>query len=552
MQNLRLIPIGGLGEIGKNMMAIDSGDDLVAVDAGLMFPEDEMLGIDLVIPDVSYFVQHLDRMRAILITHGHEDHIGALPYLLPRLPGVPIYATRLTAGLIKGKLKEHRLLETTEVITYGSGDRIKLGDFEVEPFRVNHSIPDAVGVAIHTPMGTVVHTGDFKFDHTPVDGLPADFSKIARLGDGGVLALCSDSTYAERPGYTPSEQAIGSAFDRVFMEAPGRVIVATFASLIARIQQVIDSAVRTGRKVAIIGRSMEQNSVIATQLGYLSAPQGTLIRPEEMQKYPMRELTIVTTGSQGEPMSSLARMANREHRWIQIAPGDTVVVSATPIPGNETLINRTIDNLFKQGAEVLYSRVSDVHVQGHASQEELKMMLNLVRPKYFVPVHGEYRMLVQHAKLAQAVGISDENIFVLEDGEVLEFREDGADVVERVPINEVYVDGLLVGDVTNVVLRDRRQLASDGIVVVIFEIDRRTGKLVDEPDIICRGFVYKGDIAGLVVKAREFVVQIMAGQSDEHLAEWKFINNKVREMLGRFIYDQTRHRPMILPLIVEV
>ncbi len=465
---------------------------------------------------------------------------------------MPVYGTRLTVGLIKGKLREHRILERCDVREYQAGDRVPVGRIDVEPFRINHSIPDAVGLAIRTPLGTVVHTGDFKFDQTPVDGMPADFARIARIGDEGVLVLCSDSTYAERPGYTPSEQVISAAFQQVFHEAPGRVIVATFASLIARIQQVIDAAVRTGRKVAVTGRSMIQNTEIALELGYLTAPKGTLIRQEEIGKYSDRELAIVTTGSQGEPMSSLARMANREHRWIKIAPGDTIVISATPIPGNDLMINRTIDNLFKQGADVLYSRISDVHVQGHASQEELKMMLNLVRPKYFVPVHGEFRMLVRHARLARSVGIDDDHIFVMEDGEVLEITEAGASVADRIPINEVYVDGLAVGDVTNVVLRDRQQLATDGIIVVIFEVDRRTTNMVDQPDIFSRGFVYPGDFNELVDKSRELMANALRADSTDHLMDYKFITAKVRETLGRYVYEQTRHRPMILPVVVEV
>ncbi|MFN8532591.1 MAG: ribonuclease J [Dehalococcoidia bacterium] len=552
MSALRLIPLGGLGEIGKNMMAIDTGDDLLVVDCGLQFPEEEMLGVDLVIPDIRYLQENLDRLRGILITHGHEDHIGAIPYVMPRLKGVPVWATRLAAGLIRVKLKEHRLQEEVQLFEYGPGDRISLGGCEVEPFRVNHSIPDSVGLAIRTVHGTIVHTGDFKFDHTPVDGMPADFARIARLGDEGVLALCSDSTYAERPGYTPSEQAVSRALMNVFYEAPGRIIVATFASLIARIQQVIDAAVRTNRKVVIIGRSMEQNVQIASELGFISAPPGTLIRPEEAGRYHGRELAIITTGSQGEPMSSLARMASREHRLIKIVPGDTVVISATPIPGNEMLINRTIDNLFKQGAEVLYSRVSEVHVQGHASQEELKMMLNLTRPKYFVPIHGEYRMLVQHAKLGQAVGLQDEQIFVLEDGEVLEMDSSGANVVDRVPINEVYVDGLAVGDVTNVILRDRRHLASDGVMVVVFEIDRQTAQLVDEPEILSRGFVFPGNEASLIEKAQSAVAEELRHEYEPHRSEWKVVTNRVREVLGRFVWEQTRQRPMIIPIVVEV
>ncbi|MBI2863732.1 MAG: ribonuclease J [Chloroflexi bacterium] len=547
---VRVIPLGGLGEIGKNMMAIETEEDLIVIDAGLMFPEEEMLGIDLVIPDVSYLLEKADKLRGIIITHGHEDHTGALPYVLRQI-NVPVYGTRLTQGLVTVKLKEHKLADNAQLNVIQPGDQLAIGSLYVEFFRVNHSIPDSVGVAVRTPAGTIVHSGDFKFDHTPVDNKLTDFAKLAQLGSQGVLLLLSDSTYVENLGYTPSEQAVSTALDRIMGEAPGRVIVATFASLISRIQQVIDAATKHDRKVFVVGRSMVNNVQMAIELGYLSPPPGILRRVDELGKFPPDQVAIVTTGSQGEPTSVLARMANRDHRHIRILPEDTIVISATPIPGNEELVNRTVDNLFKQGATVLYSRIAGVHVHGHGSQEELKMMLNLVKPRFFAPIHGEYRHLVQHAKLAQSVGIPAENTFVLENGSVLELSANTAKVVGKVQAGCVYVDGLGVGDIGQVVLRDRQALAQEGIVVVIVAVDKQTGKLVSRPDIVSRGFVFMRESEELIEQAKD-VVAAALNHKEDHLAEWGFVSSKVKDALSKFLYEQTKRRPMVLPVAVEV
>jgi ribonuclease J len=547
---LRVIPLGGLGEIGKNMMVMEFDNDIIVIDAGLMFPEDDMLGIDLVIPDFSYLLDKKERVRGIIITHGHEDHTGSLPYLLTKVPA-PVYSTRLTQGLISVKLKEHKLLHKTPLNIIQPGDDLRLGAFRLEFFSVCHSVPDGVGLAVHTPVGTVVHSGDFKLDHTPVDGKLTDFSTLARLGGQGVLLLLSDSTRVEHPGYTPSESDIGEAFDRLMGQAPGRVIVATFASLIARVQQVIDAAVKHERKVAILGRSMIENVRMARELGYLNVPAGVMVRPEEINRLPREQIVVVTTGAQGEPTSVLARLATGEHRQLRIVPGDTVLISASAIPGNEQLINRTIDNLFKQGANVLYEEIAKVHASGHGGQEELKMMINLVRPQFFVPIHGEYRHLMLHARLAQSLGIPASKTFVLEDGQVLELGPGSARVATKVQAGYVYVDGLGVGDIGQVVLRDRRLLAQDGILVVIVTVDKQTGKITGRPDIVSRGFVYMRESEELIEEARE-VVMAALDHKTERLAEWGFLNNKIKGLLSRFLYERTKRRPMILPVVVEV
>jgi len=547
---LKVIPLGGLGEIGKNMLVLEHGDDIIAIDAGLMFPEEDMLGVDLVIPDISYLLDKSDRVRGIIITHGHEDHIGALPYILRQL-NVPVYSTKLTNGLISVKLKEHKLLKDAKLNVVQPGDKISLGAFEVEPFQVSHSIPDAVGLAIHTPLGTVVHSGDFKIDHTPVDGRLTDFARLSQLGAQGVLLLFSDSTYVEEPGYNPSEKVVGEAIDRILAEAPGRVIIATFASLISRVQQVIDAAAKHNRQVFVVGKSMIDNVQMALELGYLHDPSGTLRNTGEMRALPNERTVIVATGSQGEPTSALARIANRDHRQIHIIPGDTVVISATVIPGNEGLVNRTIDNLFKQGAQVLYSKVADVHVHGHATQEELKMLLNLVRPRFFVPIHGEYRHLSLHAKLAQSLGIPENHTFVLENGDVLELDQQGARIATKISSSYVYVDGLGVGDIGQVVLRDRRALARDGILVVIIALDERTGKVVGQPDIVSRGFVDMRESEALIEATRELVVKVL-DRGGDHSADWGYVNAKVKDTLSKFLYEQTKRRPMILPVAVRV
>ena len=545
---LRVIPLGGLGEIGKNMMVYETTDDIVVVDAGLMFPEEEMLGIDLVIPDVTYLVENREKVRAILITHGHEDHIGGLPYVLRELK-LPIYCTRLTAGLINVKLKEHRLRETTvEVVT--PGERFELGRIGVEFFRVAHSIPDATGIVLHTPAGVVVHTGDFKLDHTPVMGQHTDLNRLAELGNEGVALLCSDSTYAEVPGYTPSEQVVGESLDFVMSQAEGRVIVATFASLISRVQQVIDAATRHGRRVFVTGRSMIDNVQMAVTLGYLDDPGEVLSRIEDMGRYRPEQIVIMSTGSQGEPTSALARMANKDHRWVEIMHGDTVVLSSSPIPGNEQLVNRVVDNLFKLGAQVYYNRVANVHVRGHAAQEELKLILSLVKPRFFVPIHGEYRHMTLHARLAQSMGMTPDQTWVLEDGDVLEIRGMEAQITGRAPATNVYVDGLGVGDIDQIVLRDRRHLATDGMVVVILAVDRQTGRLVGRPDVVSRGFVDIEESADLLERTRDMASTALDGA--DHMLEWGVINTKVKDAIARFLYDQTRRRPMVLPVAVEV
>ncbi len=547
---LRIIPLGGLSGIGKNMMAMEYENDIIVIDAGLMFPEEEMLGIDLIIPDISYLLEKRERIRGIIITHGHEDHIGALPYLLPQL-NVPVYSTKLTHGLISVKLKERKALTGAKLKVVTPGEQIILGKFKVETFPVCHSIPDSVGLIIHTPMGIIVHSGDFKLDYTPVSGKPTDLSRLAQLGAQGVLALLSDSTYAELPGYTPSERVVGETLEHIMADASGRVIVTTFSSLISRIQQVIDAAAKYQRRVFIVGQSMANTSRMALELGYLNAPDGILARLDELKGMPRNKVVFITTGSQWEPTSALVRMANRDYRQVHILRGDTVVISATPIPGNEGLINRTVDNLFKQGAQVLYSKVAQVHVHGHGSQEELKLLLNLVKPKFFVPIHGEYRHLSLHAKLAQSVGIPKDNTFVLEDGDILELNPQAAKVTGKVTSGNVYVDGLSVGGIGSIVLRNRRMLSRDGIVVVIIAVNKQTGKLIGRPDIVSRGFVDIRESKDMIDESRDLVARTL-DHSGDRPAEWSFVNTKVRDILNKFYYEQTKRRPMILPFMVKV
>lgn len=549
---LKIIPLGGLSEIGKNMMAMEYENDIIIIDAGLMFPGEEMLGIDLVIPDISYLLDKRERIRGIVITHGHEDHIGALPYLLPQL-NVPVYATKLTSGLISVKLKERKALSGAKLKVTPFGSQVTLGRFKVEFFPVCHSIPDAAGLIIHTPIGTIIHSGDFKLDYTPVDGKPTNLSRLAQLGAQGVLLLLADSTYAELPGYTPSERVVGETLDRVMAEAPGRVIVTTFSSLVSRIQQVIDSAAKYQRRVFIVGRSMTDIVNMTLELGYLKAPKGILARIDELKGIPHNRVVLITTGSQGEPTSALVRIANRDHRQVHIIRGDTVVLSATAVPGNESLINRTVDSLFKQGAHVLYDKVAPVHVHGHGSQEELKLLLNLVKPRFFMPIHGEYRHLSLHAQLAQSLGIPEKNIFLMEDGDVLELSPEGGRKTGKVSSGNVYVDGLSVGDIGSVVLRDRRMLSRDGVVMVIITVNRQTGKLVGRPDIISRGFVEPGeaDTKDMIEKSRDLVAKAL-DHSGVRPADWGFIYSKVRDILNKFYYEQTKRHPMILPVMVKV
>jgi len=547
---LRIIPLGGLSEIGKNMMVMEYEDDIIVIDAGLMFPEEEMLGVDLVIPDITYLLEKREMIRGIVITHGHEDHIGALPYLLPQL-NVPVYSTKLTHGLISVKLKERKALAGADLRVVPPDGKISLGKFSVEFFPVCHSIPDSVGLIIRTPAGIVVHSGDFKIDYTPISGKPTDLSQLAQLGRQGVLLLLSDSTYAELPGYTPSEKVVGEALDHIMAEAPGRVIITTFSSLVSRIQQVIDSAAKYGRRVFVVGRNMSDIVRMALELGYLKAPEGILGQLDQLKGMPHNKIAFVTTGSQGEPTSALVRMANRDHRQLHIIPGDTVAISATPVPGNEALIARTLDNLFKQGAQVLYHGIAQVHVHGHGSQEELKLLLNIVKPKFFMPIHGEYRHLCHHTTLAQSIGIPKDNTFVLEDGDILELSPQTAKIVGRVTASNVYVDGLSVGDIGSVVLRDRWMLSRDGMVVVIIAINRQTGKLVGRPDIVSRGFVDTREARDMLDKSRDMVARVL-NHSGDRPAEWSFVNVKVRDTLNKFYYEQTKRRPMILPFMVKV
>jgi len=547
---LRIIPLGGLGEIGKNMMVMEYADDIIIIDAGLMFPEEDMLGIDLVIPDISYLLEKRERIKGILITHGHEDHVGALPFLLPQLR-VPVYSAKLTNGLISVKLKERKALSKANLKVIPPGGEVTLGKFRIEFFPVCHSIPDSVGLIIHTPIGTVVHSGDFKLDYTPVSGEPTDMSRLAQLGAKGILLLLSDSTYAELQGYTPSERVVGETLGNIMANARGRVIVTTFSSLVSRIQQVIDAAAKHKRRVFIVGRGMTEIVRMALGLGYLNVPDGILARIDELKGMPHDKIVFITTGSQGEPTSALVRIANRDHRHVQIVPGDTVVISATPIPGNEALVNRTVDDLFKQGARVLYDKVAQVHVHGHASQEELKLLLNVVKPKFFVPIHGEYRHLSLHAKLAQSIGIPEENTFVLEDGDVLEIGPAVGRITGKVASGNVYVDGLSVGDIDSVVIRDRRMLSKDGIVMVIIAINRQTGKLVGRPDIVSRGFVDMKESRDMIEASRDLVAEAL-DHGRNRPADWGFINSKVRDVLYKYYYEQTKRRPMILPFMVKV
>ena len=550
---LRVIPLGGVGEIGKNMLALEQGDDIIVIDAGLMFPDEEMLGIDLVIPDITYLKQNKKKVRGIVLTHAHEDHMGALPYVLRDLPDVPIYGTKLTLGLMRTKLREHKLADKVDAREFAPGSPFKVGAFACDSYAVCHSIPDAVGITLETRYGTVVHSGDWKFDHTPVDGRQTDFAKLSAVAAKGVLLLMSDSTRAEVAGYTQSERHVGELFDAIMARAPGRVITTTFASNISRIKQIIELAAGWGRRTAIIGRSMENYTRTARELGYFSVPEGSLIHPKEIDKLPDSELCIITTGSQGEPTSALSRMALGDHRHVVVKEGDTVVMSATPIPGNEELVSRTVDNLFKLGAEVVYDPQVRPHVSGHASQEELKLLLNILRPRYFVPIHGEYRMLVRHARLAIDLGVRPENAFVVTNGDVVEVDGNGARLGNRVPSGVVYVDGLGVGDVSESVMRDRWSIGSDGIFLVVISIDRQTAQVVGGPDIVTKGFVPEENAADLADRVRQRILDGLAEvQSGEHLAEVATIRDTIHDTVASYLYERTKRRPMVLPVIMQV
>lgn len=544
---LRIVALGGMGEVGRNLTAFELGGHILIVDCGIMFPEGDMLGVDLVVPNIAWLEERADQIVGYCITHGHEDHIGALPYVLPRVPA-PVYATRLTRGLIEVKLKEHGLLADTRLETVAPGQPFDLGPFRIEPFRVSHSIPDAVGYAIDTPVGLVVHTGEFKFDLTPVDGQMTDIHRLADYGRRGVLVLLSDSTNAEREGHTPSESTVRDAFERVFQGARGRVVVATFASNISRVQEVINTAARHGRKVGLVGRSMEQNAAMAIALGYLHADPDRIVSVRELDDLPDDQVAVCCTGTQGEPTSALVRMANDTHRSLRLREGDTVILSATPIPGNEELVHRTLNQLFRRGVDVVYQTLTPVHVSGHASREEQKLMLRLVAPRYFVPMGGEYRMLVLHARVAAELGMPPEDVLVVENGQVLEFDGSSAGVCAEVPGEYVYVDGLGVGDIGQVVLRDRHHLARDGFVVVVVALDGRSGALATPPEVLTRGFVYLPSSGDLIDDLRSRVVALV---EEAHGAR-DVLPDRLRDGLGQAIYEATKRRPMVIPLVVQV
>lgn len=549
---LRLIPLGGVGEIGKNMYAYQVRDQILIIDCGLKFPDEEMYGVDIVIPDVRYLVENRSAVQGIFLTHGHEDHIGALAYVLPQLPGVPVYGPKLALGLAKGRLKERGILGSVDLREFGADDVIQVGHFTVEPIRVSHSIPDSFALAVHTEAGTIIHTGDFKLDQTPVDGLLFDVAKLARIGEEGVLALVSDTTNIERKGYVPSERIVGQTFERVFREAPGRIIIASFASQIHRMQMAIDAAEKTGRKVAALGRSMANNLDMATNLGYIKVPEGIRIKPDDIANLRPEEVAILTTGSQGEPLAGLARMAGGEHRQVTVQDGDTVILSATPIPGNEDAVWRVVNRLIGRGANVIYDSLMPVHVSGHGYAEELKLVLNIVNPQYVVPVHGENRMLALYAKTAVEMGWLKEDVFRLEIGDVLEMDENHGRIVDRVPSGSVLVDASGVAGIHEVVLRDRQHLAEDGFVVVVAAMNSESGEIVSGPEILSRGFVYIDQSAELLEQATDHVRALLEGLPRDEARDYEAVQADVRQSLKRFLEKRTNRRPMIMPLIMEL
>ena len=547
---IKIIPLGGINEIGKNITAIEYKEDIIIIDCGLKFPDDDMFGIDIVIPDISYLIKNSEKIKGIFLTHGHEDHIGALPYVLRQL-NVPVYGTKLTLGIVETKLKEHALLASTELIRVKPKDIIKLDSVSVEFIKTNHSIADSVAIAIHTPLGVVLHTGDFKIDYTPIDGEMMDFARLAELGRKGVLVLMADSTNVERPGYTMTERVVGETFTRLFGKAKGRIIVATFASNVHRIQQIITAAEAYEKKVAVSGRSMENIVQVAIELGYLTVGKDVIVPVDQISKYPNEKVVVITTGSQGEPMSALARMAASEHRKINVVPGDTVIISATPIPGNEKFVSKVVNQLFKKGAQVIYDSLEKIHVSGHACQEELKLMQALVKPKFFIPVHGEYRHLKKHGELAMEIGLPEKNLMIPENGDLIEVARNYIKKSGTVVSGQVFVDGLGVGDVGNIVLRDRKHLSQDGILTIVVTIEKQTGRVVSGPDIISRGFVYVRESEGLMDEAREIVKSVLRDCEERQITDWATLKSKMRDELREFLYEKTKRKPMILPIIME-
>ena len=549
---LKIIPLGGIQEIGKNITVFEYEDEMIVVDCGLSFPEDDMLGVDLVIPDITYLEKNVDKIKGLLITHGHEDHIGAVPYLLKKI-NIPIYATRLSAGLIRNKLEEHKLLRSTKLNEVIQGQTIKFGKkFKVEFIRSSHSIPDSVMLAITTPAGTVLHTGDFKVDYTPIDGKLMDFGRIAELGNQGILALMSDSTNAERKGFTMSESSVGEVFDKLFLHCTKRIVVATFASNVHRVQQIVNSAVKYNRKIAVCGRSMINMIETSRELGYIQCPENIFIDIDMINNYTDDQLVIITTGSQGETMSALTRMASGDHRKVKITPNDLVIISATPIPGNEKFVSKVIDDLMQLGAEVVYSSLEDIHVSGHACQEEQKLILALAKPKYFIPVHGEYRQLIAHSETAQSMGIEKDNVIMISNGRVLEINDYGAELTTTVPNGRILVDGLGVGDVGSIVLRDRQHLSQDGLIVIVLTMDSSTGEVVAGPDVISRGFVYVRESENLMDDVKAVVRHEIKKCEEKGIRDWSTIKSTTRENLREYIFTKTKRNPMIIPIIMEV
>ncbi|ANY70251.1 ribonuclease J [Paenibacillus sp. BIHB 4019] len=550
---LSVAALGGVNEIGKNMYILQYADDIIVIDCGSKFPDESFLGIDLIIPDVTYLLNHTEKVKALIITHGHEDHIGGIPYFLKQL-NIPIYASRLTIGLIEIKLKEHGLLRTTQLNLIDSNSRIAFGPIQVSFFSTNHSIPDCLGIALHTPEGTVVHTGDFKFDMSPVNHQYPDLHRMADIGKNGVLLLLSESTNAERPGFTPSERLVGDHITEAFSKAQQKVFISTFASNVHRVQQIVDAAANTGRKLVLLGRSMVNVTSVAKELGYLTIPDDMLIDAGDTDRYAPENIAVLCTGSQGEPMAVLSRLASSNHRQIEIMPGDTVIIAATAIPGNERNVARIIDNLYLLGANVIYGSGSatGMHVSGHGNQEELKLMLTLMKPKYFIPVHGEFRMLYQHQQLARSVGVAEENIFIVNNGETVEIENQIARKGSKIPAGNMLVDGLGIGDIGNVVLRDRKQLSADGILVIVITLSKTEGHILSGPDIISRGFVYVRDSEALMQEINQLVEATVEKLLEEHGSQWNMMKKTLRDTLGRFLFAQTKRRPMILPIIIEV